>query len=533
MKNNLLLAILSGVLLALGWPTYGFPGLLFLGFIPLLFAEKNIRTKFPKASKLRVFGISMLTFLIWNFITTWWIYYATPFGMVGAVVTNSFLMSIVFLIFHLVAKKNAIPSSYLFLMTAWIAFEKFHLGWDLSWPWLNLGNGFASFHKWIQWYEYTGIFGGSLWVWIVNVGLFKALEQYFKTKHKPVLIRKIIFYFLLIIIPIGFSYRIYNNYEEKGKEIEVIALQPNVDPYTEKYKKTNGQFTLDLINLTKEKITPNTEFVLAPETTLPQSTTLQNFKNSSSYKLFDKFFEEYPKVNFLTGITLAEIYHNKKTKPTPSARKMRNSNFEWYDVYNSALLLNNEHKNPVYHKSKLVVGVEQMPFQKVLTPILGGMTIDLGGLTGSLGTQNFRDVFESNSHDNRVAPVICYESIYGEYVTEYIRKNPDFIAVITNDGWWEDTQGHKQHLTFSKLRAIETRRSVVRSANTGISAFINQKGDIISSIPYGEKGALRGTVISNDEFTYYVQQGDYIAKVSAFVAILLLVVSFTRRKAMM
>ncbi|WP_196886242.1 apolipoprotein N-acyltransferase [Aureivirga sp. CE67] len=533
MKNNLLLAILSGVLLALGWPTYGFPGLLFIGFIPLLFAEKNIRTKFPNFTKKKLFGIFMLTFLIFTFITTSWIRHASVFGMFAAIIINSLLMSLVFLIFHIIAKKKIIPSSYLFLMTAWIAIEKFNMHWDLSFPWLNLGNGFASFHKWIQWYEFTGIFGGSLWVWIINIGLFKAIEQFLETKHKPVLIRKVVFYILLIVIPIGFSYKIYNDYEEKGEKIEVIALQPNIDPYTEKYSKTNGQFAFDLVELAKEKITPNTEFILAPETTLPESITLSRFKNSNSYKLIKDLVDEYPKANFLSGITSVKLYHNKKKQPTETARKRNNVKFDWYDVYNSAILINKSNNIQVYHKSKLVAGVEQMPFHNVLNPILGSLTLDLGGITGSLGTQKYRSTFESDSSTNTVAPVICYESVYGEYVTDYLKLNPSFIAVITNDGWWENTQGHKQHLSFSKLRAIETRRGVARSANTGISAIINQKGDILSSIPYGEKGVIKGDIISNDKFTYYVQQGDYIAKVSAFVAILLLVVTFTRRKAMM
>ena len=96
------------------------------------------------------------------------------------------------------------------------------------------------------------------------------------------------------------------------------------------------------------------------------------------------------------------------------------------------------------------------------------------------------------------------------------------FAIITNDGWWDVSEGHKQHLSYAKLRAIENRRNIVRSANTGISAVINYKGEIIQSISYGEEGFIKSEVPLFKKITFYVKYGDYIFRISLFFLIIIL-----------
>jgi len=103
-KNPLFLSILSGLLLALGWPTYGMPLLLFIAFIPLFYAESILR-KSGRNIKFKIWIYSYICFLTWNFITTWWLYYASLFGMLFAVLVNSLLMSFLFLTYHIVSKR--------------------------------------------------------------------------------------------------------------------------------------------------------------------------------------------------------------------------------------------------------------------------------------------------------------------------------------------------------------------------------------------------------------------------------------------
>jgi apolipoprotein N-acyltransferase len=192
----------------------------------------------------------------------------------------------------------------------------------------------------------------------------------------------------------------------------------------------------------------------------------------------------------------------------------------WVNFYNAALFITNQPDFQKYYKSKLVVGIENLPYKSVLEPLLGNVMLDLGGTISTKTTQKHRSVFVAND-GTKVAPIICYESVYGEYVTGYVNERAQFLAIITNDAWWDKSQGHKQHLTFATMRAIETRRDVARSANTGISAFVNQKGEIVLQTNYGEKKALRGKVHLNNKITFYVQNGDYIAYISALFLVIL------------
>lgn len=524
-KKPISLAIISGILLGLSWPTYGFPILIFFAFIPLLMAEKNLREN-QSNTKRKVLFSAYCTFVLWNAITTWWLYYASGFGMFFAVLVNALLMSILFLLYHMVAKRLSQKLSLLFFICLWLCFEKFHLIWDFSWPWLNLGHVFANHPKWIQWYEFTGAFGGSLWILVVNVVGF-----YYVSKQKaPATIAdfKVIFprLILLIAIPILISLWMYNNYKITGKTKEVILLQPNIDPYTEKYDTPNFAITKGLLQQTDSLITSNTEFVIAPETVLAESVPFDQFYISPSRYLMINYIQAHPNVQLLWGIdTYNFILDEKDTSPSSNVYKEG----VWVDFYNAALFINKHPDFQKYYKSKLVVGIENLPYKSVLEPLLGNVMLDLGGTIATKTTQEQRSVFVSND-GTKVAPIICYESVYGEYVTDYVKNGAAFLAIITNDAWWNNTQGHKQHLTFATLRAIETRRDVARSANTGISAFINQKGEIVSRTNYGEKKALQGRVHLNSRMTFYVKHGDYISYISFLMLIVLTTYVLVKRK---
>ncbi len=525
-RNPLFLASLSGFLLALGWPVYGMPMLLFIAFIPLLSAEKKLRAT-DKKVKVKVWVNSYLTFLIWNLITTWWLFYASAVGMLFAVLVNSLLMSLLFLLYHIVAKRVSAILSLLFFICVWISFEKFHLIWDFSWPWLNLGNGFANYPRWIQWYEYTGAFGGSLWILAVNaIGFYwisNLKEIHFGSIVKSVFPKVA----LLIAIPILCSMWMYETYESKGKVKEVIVLQPNVDPYSEKYDTPNFATAKGLLAQADAVITPNTEYLIAPETVLAESAPFDQFYNSPARYMMLNYIKKHPKVQLLWGIDTYRFIFDKNDVHI-SSNVYRDG--IWVDFYNAALFMNHQPELQKYYKSKLVVGIENLPYKSILEPLLGNVMINLGGTISTKTVQEERSVFVSDD-GTKVAPIICYESVYGEFVTGYVKNNADFLAIITNDAWWSETQGHKQHLTFASLRAIETRRDVARSANTGISAFINQRGDVVSRSKYGEKIALLGKVHLNNKMTFYVKHGDYIARGGSLILLALtLFVVIKKRK---
>ena len=214
--------------------------------------------------------------------------------------------------------------------------------------------------------------------------------------------------------------------------------------------------------------------------------------------------------------------YTTRNAPTHTAKKGRGY---WYDTFNASVFMDSTGKCEFFHKSKLVVLTEFIPYPKLLAPI-NKLAIELGGATGSYGTQPEITIF-TGSDGTKVGTAICYESVYGDYYRDYVLKGAHAMTIITNDGWWSNTPGYMQHLRYASLRAIETRRSIARSANTGISAFINQKGERVAELEWWQENCMSGTLNLNDELTFFVKHGDYIGRISTFMFTLLALLYFT------
>ena len=525
---HFLLAILSALLLSAAWPINGFTFIIFGALIPLLFLENSIRLSDFKRRGLLVFGYSYLTFLLWNLLITWWLINSSLIGMLFANICNSFFYAIIFTCFSWAKTRLPNRSAYLFLIALWLAFEKLHLSWDFSWTWLNLGNVFSENIYWIQWYEYTGVFGGSLWVLVINVWLFHVFKNHNTILGYKPLARKMIAPLIFIALPIAFSLYLYEKVEEGSEDIKVLLLQPNIDPYNTKYSLTNSSF----IDLWKKQVQPfysdSLDYILSPETYFAEGYG-EEFREFNGSKLHEELQQELAKIpltQYITGIQFYDLYSQEKA-PSLTANLIRKG--LWADYYNSALAEQSNEIFQIYHKSKLVVGVENMPFKSVLKPLLGDVLLDFGGTVASRVTQKKRDVFSHTNSKLKAAPIICWESIFGEFVTGYVNEGATFLAVISNDAWWGETPGHKQLLSYTRLRAIETRRDIARSANTGISSIINAKGEIINQTSYNTKTTLIGKLSSRSNLTFYVRFGDIIARWSVFVAGLFFLLALSRR----
>jgi apolipoprotein N-acyltransferase len=512
-------ALLSGLLLSVAWPEKGLTLILFVSMIPLLWIENEAREWTVQNKKWKLFGCFYLCFLSWNAFTTWWIVYSTVFGAVMAIVCNSLFMALVWLLFHVVARRLNAWAGYVFLAVLWISFEFLHYNWELTWPWLTLGNGFASKPQWIQWYEYTGVFGGSLWVLSVNIILFRLIKKLFSEREssKPVVSLSLISG-ALIILPLIFSIVKYHSFHDSGEPVNVVIVQPNVDPYNEKFSGNGNEQLVRMLQLASTAADNSTDYIIAPETALPDGVWENNLSEEKSIKTIRSFLTAFPNAAFVTG---AATYRAYDTKETSTARKFKKEE-GYFDAYNTALEISNEEPLEVYHKSKLVPGVERMPYPSIFG-FLEKYSIDMGGTSGSLGTQNERNVFVHGNH--KAAPVICYESIFGDFLSGYMRNGAQMIFIITNDGWWGNTPGYRQHAAYARIAAIEFRKSIARSANTGISCVLNQRGDILQPTNWWEEDVFAATIYKNDAKTFYARHGDYIAWVCV-AAMLLLVICF-------
>ncbi|MFC3159228.1 apolipoprotein N-acyltransferase [Chryseobacterium arachidis] len=519
-----LLTLISAMLLSISWPTYGVPFFIFFALVPLLMMEHGV-SKFSeyKRKSWVVFGLSYLCFVIWNIVTTGWLYGAkNPDGshsilaVAFPVLVNSLLYSLVFQCYHWYKNAQGTYWGLGFFIAIWMSFEKFHLNWEFTWPWLNLGNAFSEYPKLIQWYDTLGATGGSFWILLINVLIFYTVRTWEAGRKRKDLIRNSSIAIGLIAIPMVISLVKFNNFNEKPiGTVNVLMLQPDLDPYDEKYSIDSLTIENDLLNLAERNSKGKIDYYIAPETALPGRGSISEtaFEKSMVLNNVKGFLSKHPGSVFATGISSHHYYTDKNNLPKEAYQLTPEL---WVERYNSAVQIIPNQKVEVYHKGKLVPGVEIFPYMNYLKPLLGDAMLNLGGTVASLGTDKERVAFSNPFNKGKIAPIICYESIYGEFTTDYVKKGANFLAIMTNDSWWGVTEGHKQLLSYAKLRAIETRREIARAANSGISAHINAKGEILEDTFYGDKAALFAKVNLYDGMTFYSRAGDLLSRFSIF-----------------
>ena len=524
--QRLLLALLSVVLLSLGWLRIsGLP--LLIAFVPLLLISASYGSS--RREWWQMAGWTALVMGLWCVTTCWWIYYAAAVGIVAATIVQILLFGGVFMVFHSFSKRARPAHAYTTLIAGWLWAEHFYLGGEVSFPWLLLGNGFANDVWAVQWYELTGVLGGSLWVLLVNVLLFEWLLN---RKNKGLGISALFF----VVAPMVASLIMGASYHDNPntQKATVTLVQPNFDPYEEKYTLPVDE-QLAIIGSLIEEAPEDVDYIVLPETVIGDAGDPiweEDIYRSHSIKGVEAMRRaKNPEAQLIVGAMTYHRYNGAKDA-SPTAR---HSGSMWYDRYNAAIALDGDSVLKVSHKSRLVVGVEKMPFMDILRP-LEKLIVDLGGTTGQLGTDKYRHLLhQRNNHypyGISVAAPICYESVYGEHFGAFTADGAELMMVITNDGWWHDTEGYRQHFSFSRLRAIESRRWVCRAANTGISGFISPTGKVGDTLGWDKRGTLSAEVTPSREVTFYAKAGDYLGRLGGYLFLLSLLyyVSYRFRK---
>ena len=514
----LFIALLGSLLLWVAWPVSPFTFLVFIAWVPLLWIEDRV------SNWKKLFGLTYLHMLAWNIAVTWWIWNASPSGASSAFIANSLIMCVPWLLFYFTKKKFGRWIGYGSLIIYWLTFEYIHHNWELSWPWLTLGNAFATHPEWVQWFEYSGTTGGSLWILLSNIIAYGLLSGYRDTGRSKSYYIILTIWIAILTMPILIS-RLMVSHEKKMVTAalltatkNIVIVQPNIDPYKEKFSGSVESQIQRLIALSEKQIDQNTALVIWPETAIPVSVNEEDFKNNFFYSPIWSFLNRHPHLSLLTGINSYKTYGTDKKKASKTARHDIQSGI-YYDEFNTAAFFETDTSIQLYHKAKLVPGVETLPS---FLSFMGKWFEDLGGISGTLGRDSERKVFSSLDNHFKAAPVICYESIYSDYITDYIRKGANILTIITNDGWWGNTPGYKQHMNYARLRAIETRKWIARSANTGISCFIDPLGNTINPQPWDTNTSIKLAVPVDNRQTLFVKHGDMLSRSMVVVSILLI-----------
>ena len=425
----------------------------------------------------------------------------------------------------------------------WVGFEFFHNQWQLTFPWLELGNSETYNLNRIQYIEYTGVHGVSFLICIVSAILYFLLDKISARKWQITSKGAIITYAILLLtllLPNFYSFNRLNkdNTEyfqsnDSSKIINICLAQSNTDPF-KKWEKNGQEKTIgSYIDKLHEGLKYNPDMLVLHETAPPYY-FLEDY-NGLKTKIFTDFVDSSGKY-LLMGIPHLEYYKDTSLAPRDAKRMMGSGRL--YDTYNAAILLE-PHKNlresVIHKKAKLVPFSERVPYQEYLKFLKDWFTWGVGLSGWQFGKE--MTVFTLKNRemniDTKFSVLICFESVFSDFVREGTRDGAEFLVIVTNDGWFGHTSGPIQHERYAVLRAIENRKWIARCAQTGISCYIDPLGNVYDRIPYGTEGVIDRTIIANTEKTFFAVNGDIIGRISFYAGLLCLaacIVNYALRK---
>lgn len=509
----------------------------------------------------QVFRYAYTAFIIWNLGTCYWLM-MTAFGannwqevltylMAGLVanIVNPFLMTIPIYLYTQVKKTRWAWVSPLALVSFWLTFEWLHLNWDLSWSWITLGHSFTMFPAAIQYIEFTGVLGISAQILIVNVLLYLAIKKWDgrteATDSKLPAILSLLAAGVIVLLPFVFRPLILQPDRAVFQAVDsltVRVVQPNIDPY-DKSKTYAFSRQIDIMDsLAGAPGIDTIDLVVMPETAIPKGMYRECLRDErliqplwqrvylDNLSLLSGFieFRLYPKTVLPVPIHSYPLY-NDRIPGRCATFPAEEIDTAYIDQCNAAFLLRVDTVPQTFQKAKLVPMVERMPFLNVLS-FLKDWTPALGGSVGGYGYPDSVQNLVLHTQD-KIASLICYESEYGDYVRQFVLKGARMLTIITNDGWWGESSGHIQHARFATLRAIETRRTVARSANTGISLFTDNLGYLHQQTTWWTRVFEDRRLPLYDAETFYVRHGDYLGRYAGYLSLLglgLILLRFTK-----
>jgi len=509
-----------------------------IGLVPLLLAVERARS-YKELIKWSYFSL-----LIFSALSSWWVgswqAKADPFLMISCVLLvliHPLFFVVPMVIFRAVSRSTSRLFALILFPFLWCGGEYLHALSDASYPWLTLGNTQTYNIYYIQFIEFTGIWGLSFLLLLHNViiaAMIFSLGRSEPEQKRTVYIGTLI---LLLTIVLPFVHGFYvigdakSTIPEKG--ITVTVIQPNVDPWDKwKTQDTTNHITLNGgLSLQALKEHP-TEMFLWSETAIPQPVTMPGYegKLAELRQMIDAIG-----VPVLTGFADYMEYRDPAAAPSSSKMLIRpigNNLLDTvrYDYFNSAgLFVPGEGVRGAYHKMQLVPFGERIPFVDAVPWLMSMINWGVGISTWGKGTDITTFTVPYRDTTTRAATVVCFESVYPNMVRQFVDSGANFLTIVTNDGWYKGTPGPLQHERFAIMRAIETRRAIARAANTGISCFITPYGTIINETPEGVQTTTTATIELRDDRTLYVRWGDWWPHICLIVAGGMIIFAIYRR----
>lgn len=419
-------------MLILSFPGFNLWIFAWFAFVPIFFATRAL-------SKFKTFLLFYLCGLIFWFATIYWLVHVTLLGLIILV----FYLSLYFGFFGLIFRNYQLPiTNYrlLFIPTAWVVLEYIRAHLFSGFPWELLGYSQYLNLPIIQIADITGAYGISFLIILANISIYSSFDR----------IKKIIPFLIALLVILAYGYfKIYQpSTAAERSDIKVSVIQANIAQELKWNPSAKAYILQSYELLSGEAAKDEPELIVWPEAASPGIMGEE-----------DWVFEG------ISGVA-------KKLK-TPLLIGTVTKETENY--FNSALLINKEGEiSGRYDKLHLVPFGEYIPLKKYL-PFLETV-VPIGDITPGKDYKVFTE------KDAKFGVLICFEDLFPELSRQFVKSGAGFLINITNDAWYKKTQAGYQHLQCSVFRAVENRVFVVRSANTGVSAFINPSGEIISTV---------------------------------------------------
>jgi apolipoprotein N-acyltransferase len=486
--------LLTPIGLAAAFPPMPFGPLAAVAFIPFFHA---VGRRGPKTA----LGIGYAAGLLWSAATLYWIAWPTAAGFVGAML----ILPVFFGIFAFLLSWLHVVWGGLAFASApflWAGLEKLSEWGQLAFPWNSLSTVCVGQPVWIQFADRTGAVGVSFWIMCLNV-LFYFLLMNLTASAFPAAPRSGIHFrnakkaravsaalVLAVLLPWIYGTLSLRAAKETGGAVRISLLQGNVDPY----KKWTPAF-LDSNFIIFDRLTrqaagkPKPDLVVWPETA-----TACYLRHRFLYLNWIKHLTDTLDVHILTGS------HDYEWSPDDSVR-----------TYNAAFLLRpGSWDIDRYYKMRLVPFSEHVPWADRI-PALRRLAFSVRSDMGDYSMGDSTGVFRMRLPDGRTvwfSPLICFESVFPRLAARCAAKGAQFLVVITNDGWFGNTSGPRQHAAIASLRAVENRRWIARCANTGISEFVDPYGRVVSKTAFNREAVLSGSVVPRSRLTFFSRHPD-------------------------
>lgn len=511
MRNNLALAFVTGILIALSLPPFRTGFIAYGALIPFFLLIDNKRG-------FELFRWSYLTGFFVFLFSLFWLWNVTKPGLAGTLLVLPFLF-VLYAFLHSFILKNLGQFGYMVLPFLWTFVEYIQSFSELAFPWVHLGYSQSYYLPFIQYAEFTGIYGVSLWVVMLNVILYHLWQN---RRSKGLVLKGLTAAALLILLPAVHGITVLQS--KPLPELKVALVQGNIDPF-EKWDQAFADRNFNLyIEKSKEVMAQSPALVIWPETANGTWLRYERHYRTRIHDLVDS-----------TGIPLL----------TGSIDYLLNDSSD-YEYYNSAFLFEPRTSRIQDHKKmQLVPFSERVPYRefgpmRVFYKFLYDLALGVGDYTKGMeftllsfykSSEYSRPIAERDSSAIlKVAVPICYESVFPDLVRRFVKKGADFLAIITNDAWFGKTTAPYQHAQIAVFRAIENRISIARTANTGVSCFIDPYGRVSQATPLFQLATLVGEIQLRKSTTFYTRHGNLFANIVSFILLMSLITGLFIRK---